>query len=137
MKKTDLSALRFNQVTVVVVTALAVVLRLPWLSVLLGLAMFVGALRPGLSPMRWLYRVVGQRLGMRPEVVDESPEAHLFLLASGLTGWAGLGILSAVLGVTVIALALLNLTAHICVGCLMYFQWKMLRYRISNRRLTN
>ncbi len=145
MKKTDLSALRFNQVTVVVITALAVVLRLPWLSVLLGLAMFVGALRPGLSPMRWLYRVVGHRLGMRPEVVDESPEAHLFaqgvggvfLLASGLTGWAGLGILSAVLGVTVIALALLNLTAHICVGCLMYFQWKMLRYRISNRRLTN
>lgn len=145
MKKTDLSALRFNQVTVVVVTALAVVLRLPWLSVLLGLAMLVGALWPGLSPMRWLYRVVGQRLGMRPEVVDESPEAHhfaqgvggVFLLASGLTGWAGLGILSAVLGVTVIALALLNLTAHICVGCLMYFQWKMLRYRISNRRLTN
>lgn len=138
--KTDLSALKFNQITVVVVASLSVLTQQPWLAALLGLAMLAGALRPQFSPMRALYRAVGQRLGLKPEVVDESPEAHhfaqgvggVFLLASALAGFAGLGILSAVLGVMVLALALLNLTAHICVGCLMYFQYKMLKYRLSN-----
>ena len=137
--KTDLSALKFNQLTVVAVTALAVLTRQPWLAALLGLAMLAGALWLQRSPMKWLYRTVGQRLGLKPEIVDESPEAHhfaqgvggVFLLASALAGFAGAGLLSAVLGVTVIALALLNLTARICVGCLMYFQYRMLRFRLS------
>lgn len=137
--KTDLSALKFNQLTVVAVTAVALLARQPWLAALLGVAMLLGAVWPGQSAMKWLYRHVGLRLGLRPNVVEESPEAHhfaqgvggVFLLASALSGFAGLGVLSAVLGVIVIALALLNLTAHICVGCLMYFQYKMLRYRLS------
>ena len=137
--KTDLSALKFNQLTVVAVTALAVTARQPWLAALLGLAMLAGAIWSTRSPMKWLYRTVGQRLGLQPEVVDESPEAHhfaqgvggVFLLASALTAFAGAGVLSAVLGVTVIGLALLNLTAHICVGCLMYFQYRMLKFRLS------
>lgn len=144
MKKTDLSALKFNQITVVAVTAVAVLLRQPWLAGLLGLAMLLGAVRPEISPMKWLYRTVGQGLGMKPQIVDETPEAHhfaqgvggVFLLASALAGFAGLGVLSAVLGVIVIALALLNLTAHICVGCLMYFQYRMLSYRVQQSRAT-
>ena len=137
--KTDLSALKFNQLTVVTVTAVALLARLPWLAALLGVAMLLGAVRPQYSPMRWLYRTVGQRLGLKPDVVEESPEAHhfaqgvggVFLLASAVSAFAGLDVLSLTLGVVVIALALLNLTAHICVGCLMYFQYKMLRYRLS------
>ncbi|WP_407539170.1 DUF4395 domain-containing protein [Deinococcus radiomollis] len=143
--KTDLSALKFNQLTVVAVTAVAVLLGQPWLAALLGAAMLVGAAKPQRSPMKWLYHTVGQRLGLKPEVVDESPEAHhfaqgvggVFLLASAISGFAGLGVLSAVLGVIVIALALLNLTAKICVGCLMYFQYKMLSYRVKQRRATH
>ena len=137
--KTDLSALKFNQLTVVAVTALAVLTWQPWLAALLGLAMLAGAMWPQHSPMKWLYRTVGQRLGLKPEIVEESPEAHhfaqgvggVFLLASALAASLGAGTLSAVLGVTVIALALLNLTARICVGCLMYFQYRMLRFRLS------
>ena len=138
MNKTDLSALKFNQLTVVGVTALALLTRQPWLAGLLGAAMLVGAVWPAYSPLRAAYRTIGLRLGLKPEVVDESPEAHhfaqgvggVFLLASDLSGLAGLGVLSAVLGVIVVALALLNLTARICVGCLMYFQWRMLKYRL-------
>ena len=137
--KTDLSALKFNQLTVVAVTALAVLTRQPWLAALLGLAMLAGAVWPQRSPMKWLYRMVGQPLGLKPEIVEESPEAHhfaqgvggVFLLASALAAFAGAGVLSAVLGVSVIALALLNLTARICVGCLMYFQYRMLKFRLS------
>ena len=141
MNKTDLSALKFNQLTVVGVTALALLLRAPWLAGLLGAAMLIGAVWPAYSPMRAAYRAIGPRLGLKPEVVDESPEAHhfaqgvggVFLLASALSGLAGLGVLSAVLGVIVVTLALLNLTARICVGCLMYFQWRMLKYRVGIR----
>ena len=140
-RKTDLSALKFNQLTVVAVTALALLTRQPWLAGLLGAAMLLGAVRPALSPLRAAYRSVGLRLGLKPDIVDESPEAHhfaqgvggVFLLAAALAGFAGLATLSAVLGVTVIGLALLNLTAHICVGCLMYFQWRMLSYRLGIR----
>ncbi|ULH16438.1 DUF4395 domain-containing protein [Deinococcus sp. KNUC1210] len=141
MNKTDLNALKFNQLTVVGVTAVAVVASQPWLAGLLGAAMLIGAVSPTRSPMRAAYRAVGPRLGLNPDIVEESPEAHLFaqgvggvfLLASALSGLAGLGVLSAVLGLTVIALALLNLTARICVGCLMYFQWRMLKYRVGMR----
>ena len=137
--KTDLSALKFNQLTVVAVTLVAVLTRQPWLAALVGTAMLVGAVWLKHSPMKWLYRTVGLRLGLKPEVVDESPEAHhfaqgvggVFLLASAISGFAGLSVLSAVLGVTVILLALLNLTAKICLGCLMYFQYKMLKFRLS------
>jgi Domain of unknown function (DUF4395) len=140
MNKTDLSALKFNQLTVIAVTALSLLAQLPWLDAVLGAAMLLGAAWPQRSPMKALYRTVGLRLGLKPQIVDETPEAHhfaqgvggTFLLASALAGFTGLGVLSAVLGVTVIALALLNLTANICVGCLMYFQYKMLKYRLTN-----
>ncbi|MFC4637134.1 DUF4395 domain-containing protein [Deinococcus hohokamensis] len=139
--RTDLSALKFNQLTVVAVTLLAVVLRLPALTVVLGAAMLLGALRPDLSPLRAAYRALGPALGLRPEVVEEDPRAHhfaqgvggSFLLASALLTLAGQGVAGTLLGVTVIALALLNLSQKICVGCLMYFQYRRMRYALLRR----
>ena len=137
--RTDLSALKFNQVSVVALTALGIVLHTFWLPVLLGLAMLAGAIWPARSPMKAAYKALSPLLGLKPDVVAESPEAHhfaqgvggVFLLASALATFAGLTGLGVVLGFTVIGLALLNLTAKICVGCLMYFQYKMLRYRLA------
>jgi len=80
--KTDLSALKFNQITVVTVTAVALVLRQPWLAALLGAAMLFGAVNPALSPMKALYRTLGPAFGLKPEIVDETPEAHHFAQAS-------------------------------------------------------
>lgn len=139
--RTDLSALRFNQVVVVSVTLLAVLLTLPGLTLALGLALLVGALAPEVSPLRAAYRRLGPVLGLRPEVVEEDPRAHhfaqgvggSFLLASALATFTGLSVLGAVLGVLVIALAVLNLSQKICVGCLMYFQYRRLRYVILKR----
>ena len=139
--RTDLSALKFNQLSVVALTALALLLRQPWLSGLLGAAMLIGAVWPAHSPMKAAYRALSPVLGLKPEIVDESPEAHhfaqgvggVFLLASALSVFSGLTGLGVVLGFLVIALALLNLSAKICVGCLMYFQYKMLRYRLNAR----
>ncbi|PNY82588.1 DUF4395 domain-containing protein [Deinococcus koreensis] len=139
--RTDLSALRFNQLAVVSVTLLAVILTLPWLTLALGLAMLVGAPAPEVSPMRAAYRVLGPVLGLKPEVVEEDPRAHhfaqgvggVFLLASALATFTGLSVLGALLGVLVIALAVLNLSKKICVGCLMYFQYRRARYVILKR----
>ncbi|WP_161882862.1 DUF4395 domain-containing protein [Deinococcus alpinitundrae] len=139
--RTDLSALKFNQLSVVTLTALALLLRQPWLSALLGAAMLIGAVWPARSPMKAAYRTLAPRLGLKPDVVDESPEAHhfaqgvggMFLLASACSVFGGLTGLGVALGFLVIALALLNLTARICVGCLMYFQYKMLRHRLTAR----
>lgn len=71
--RTDLSALKFNQVTVVFVTLLAVILTVPALTLVLGAAMLIGAVTPDLSPMRAAYRLLGPALGLRPEVVEEDP----------------------------------------------------------------
>ena len=139
--RTDLSALKFNQVSVVALTALALLIRQPWLIALLGAAMLSGAIWPQRSPMKAAYRALSPLVGLKPKVVDESPEAHhfaqgvggAFLLASALATFTGLTGLGIVLGFAVIVLALLNLTAHICVGCLMYFQYRMLRYRLTSR----
>lgn len=139
--RTDLSALKFNQLAVVFVTLLAVILTLPALTLILGAAMLLGAVRPDLSPMRAAYRLLGPALGLRPEVVDEDPRAHhfaqgvggTFLLASAAFTLAGLPVAGALLGVIVIALAVLNLSQKICVGCVMYFQFRRLRYRLLGR----
>lgn len=139
--QTDLSALKFNQVTVIGVTLLALVSGLSGLTLTLGAAMLLGAARPDLSPLRAAYRMFGRRLGLRPEVVDEDPRAHhfaqgvggAFLLASGLSGLAGWPLLGLGLGLAVIALAGLNLSQKICVGCLMYFQFRRLRYAVLSR----
>ncbi|MFC4425752.1 DUF4395 domain-containing protein [Deinococcus navajonensis] len=141
LARTDLSALQFNQYTVVMVTLLAVVLRLPALTLVLGGAMLLGAVRPELSPLRVAYRALGPVLGLRPNVVEEDPRAHhfaqgvggTFLLASAVFTLAGLGLPGTVLGLVVIALAVLNLSQKICVGCLMYFQYRRMRYALQRR----
>lgn len=56
-----------------------------------------------------------------------------FLLASASLTLAGLPIVGAALGVIVIALAALNLSRKICVGCVMYFQYRRLRYQLLKR----
>ncbi|WP_221090347.1 DUF4395 domain-containing protein [Deinococcus aquaedulcis] len=139
--RTDLSALKFNQVTVVAVTLLALAVRMPWLTLVLGAFMLLGALRPAWSPLRAAYRMLGPALGLRPEVVEEDPRAHhfaqgvggTFLLASAALSLAGLWLAGTVLGMTVVALALLNLSQKICVGCLMYFQYRRLRFALLHR----
>ncbi|MBZ9753111.1 DUF4395 domain-containing protein [Deinococcus sp. HMF7604] len=139
--QTDLSALKFNAWLVVVVTALALLSRLPALTLGLGAAMLLGALIPQRSVLRAAYRMLGPRVGLTPDVVAEDPRAHhfaqgvggSFLLASGLLSLSGLWVAATVLGLTVMALALLNLSQKICVGCLMYFQFRRLRYALLGR----
>ena len=140
-RQTDLSALKFNAISVVFGSMFALIFTLPLLTLLLGSAMLIGARWPHLSPLRAAYRALGPALELQPDIVDEDPRAHhfaqgvggSFLLASGISTLAGWPILGAVLSLIVIALAALNLGTRICVGCLMYYQYRRLQWALHAR----
>ncbi|WP_293910868.1 DUF4395 family protein [Deinococcus sp.] len=74
--RTDLSAIKFNQLSVVAVTALSLAFQAPWLALLLGAAMSLGALIPAHCPMRAAYRLLSPLLRLRPEVDQYSELRH-------------------------------------------------------------
>jgi uncharacterized membrane protein len=81
-------------------------------------------------------------LRLAPRFVDDDPRAHhfaqgvggVFLAVAALAWLAGAAAVGVTLTLLVIALALLNLTTRVCVGCLMYFQYRQWRYRLSAAR---
>ena len=137
---TDPAALRFNQACIVVSSTLSLLLGAPWLVASTAAVMLVGTFFPeGALFKRFFTDILRPLLGLSKNLVADDPRAHLF--AQGVGGvfltlatlgyLAGLPLLGGVLTLLVIALALLNLTTGYCVGCQMYFQYKMLKYRLS------
>jgi hypothetical protein len=141
VRSLDYDVLRFNQFSIVLLVALAALTRQPLLVALVAAVMLAGSSNPRLALFKNAYvKAVRPTLGIRPEVREEDPRPHnfaqgvggsflalatiAFLLGAPAAGW----ILSAV----VVALALLNLTTGFCVGCFLYFQLKMLRFRLAN-----
>jgi len=128
----DQTALKFNQASIIVLTLVAFVLDAPWLVVLVTAVMAIGTLWPAASLFKRVYTdVVRPRGWLRPRVVDDNPEAHLFaqgvgavfMIASSLAllalnlpavGWG--------LAWIVVALAAINLFLGFCAGCFMYYQ---------------
>ena len=112
----------------------------PWLVASTAAVMLVGTFVPQAALFkRFFVDILRPLLGLKKNLVADDPRAHLF--AQGVGGvfltlatlgyLAGLPLLGGVLTLIVIALALLNLTTGYCVGCQMYFQYKMLKYRLS------
>lgn len=133
--KTDANQLRFNQILLVVLIPLALFTGQFWLIGILFALMVSQHL--GFDGLVWLK----QTAGIKPQILGEDPVAHrfarsvgaIFLAAASLAFLAGFTVLGIILTLMVAALALLNLTTKICVGCLMYFQFRMVRYRFSGR----
>ena len=133
--KTDANQLRFNQILLTVLIPIALLTGQFWLVGVLFVLMLSQHL--GFDGLVWLKRSVG----IASRVLPEDPRPHrfartvgaVFLGAATLSfgvGWMAVG---AVLAIMVAGLALLNLTTNICVGCFMYFQLRMLRYRFSGQ----
>ncbi|MDX2007263.1 MAG: DUF4395 domain-containing protein [Meiothermus sp.] len=133
--KTDLNQLRFNQFFLTLLIPLAVLTGQHWLVGVLFVLMISQHL--GFDGLVWLKK----RSGVGPFLRDEDPRPHRFARTVGavflgaatlgyVLGWTALG---SSLALTVAALALLNLTTKICVGCFMYFQLRMLRYRLGGQ----
>ncbi|MER3555305.1 MAG: DUF4395 domain-containing protein [Meiothermus sp.] len=131
--KTDGNQLRFNQVLLVGFIPLALLTAQPWIVGVLFVLMLSQHL--GFDGLVWLK----QSFRVPKQISDEDPRPHRFARTVGAV-FLGLASLSFLLGaaplgwalaIIVALLALLNLTTNICVGCFLYFQFRMLQHRFS------
>jgi hypothetical protein len=129
LQKVDHSALKTNQLLIIIINILAFVLNLPALAAFVALVMGIGSVLkvPGfgfvyksiLKPQRW----------MKPDVLDDNPEPHrfsqilgfIFMTAGSIALFSGSTILGWTLVWIVVALASLNAFGGFCVGCAVYY----------------
>ncbi len=127
----DRTALKFNQMTIVVLLLAGFIFNERILPLFVAFVMCAGSVIPGLSLFKQFYALVLRPAGiMKAEVSDESPAPHNFaqllggiflgggtlLLSTGFqtAGWA--------LTWLVIILAGVNLVFGFCAGCFLYYQ---------------
>ncbi len=140
--KLDPNVLKFNQIAIIAFLVLAFVILQPIIVAFVAVIMLLGTFYPKLALFKNLYSsLVRPALGITKTLVEDDPRAHnfaqgvggvvlvlsslAFLLGSSVVGWG--------LGIVVIALAGLNLTTNICVGCFMYYQFKLARFALASR----
>jgi hypothetical protein len=129
LQKVDHSALKANQISIILLSILAFVLNLPWLAAFVSLVLGIGVLlkRPGFLPV---YQYAFKPSGiLKPDVLDDNPEPHLFSQGIGFAV-VGAGAIALLTGATglgwglvwlVVALAALNAFGGFCVGCALYY----------------
>jgi hypothetical protein len=136
LRNLDHSALKANQLTLILFSLLAFVFNLPWLAAGVGAVMLTGTLLgvPGFLPV---YRYVLVPLGLlKPQILKDHPEPHrfaqglggVFMLSGALALFLGASVLGWGFVWMVIALAALNLFAGFCAGCFIYYWLARLRF---------
>ena len=140
--KLDPNVLKFNQIAIIAFLALAFLLQQPPIVAFVAAVMLIGTFLPKLALFKNIYSsFVRPTFGIAKNLIDDDPRAHNFaqgvggtvlalsslgfLLGSGFIGWG--------LVAVVIALAGLNLTTNICVGCFLYYQFKLARFAVASR----
>lgn len=129
LQKVDHSALRVNQVIIILLNVLAFILNTYWLTALVAAAMLIGTVL-GVPGFGFIYRrLLKPARIVRPDVLLDYPEPHRF--AQGLGGvFMGIGTISLMLGAStlgwalvwiVVALAALNAFGGFCAGCMVYY----------------
>ncbi len=131
----DHSALRTNQVFIIGFLLVAFITNLQWLVLFVAAVMLIGTVLPNVALFKAVYLYILKPHGIvKPDPRPDNPEPHLFAQGVGgvflaaatiafvfnaaIVGWA--------LTWVVIALALLNVLAGICVGCMMYYWFNRL-----------
>ncbi len=131
IRKVDHSALRTNQAFIIGLLLLAFVLGTWMLVAFVSAVMIVGTIFPQAGLFKRFYQHVLKPSGLvKPDVIEDNPEPHLF--AQGLGGaflaiatvalLADVAVVGWVLAFMVIGLAALNLFAGFCTGCFIYYQ---------------
>ncbi len=136
--RVDQSAIRVNQLFIVVLTVFAFVLGESagtWLLLALAIVMALGAAVPSLALFQQLYhRVLKPARILRPSIVAEDPMAPrfaqgigaAFLLGATAFLLGGAATIGWTLSWIVTVLATINLTVNFCAGCFVYFQLERL-----------
>ena len=131
INKLDRSALKFNQGSIVVLTAIAFLFNLPWLIAFTAVVMLAGTIFPKTGLFKLIYKYIAKPLGIiKPDIVEEDNSPHqfaqglggVFLAVSFIALTVKLFVLGWVLALIVLALAFINLTVSFCLGCYIYFQ---------------
>lgn len=129
--KVDHNAIKFNQVSIAVVSTASFLADLPHLAGLLAAVLAVATARPAWGLFRALYlRVVLRLRWLRPHVLDDDPAPHRFAQGVGAAflalGWIALVSGAIVVGwalvLLVAVLALVNVVFDFCAGCFVYYQ---------------
>ena len=131
----DRSALRFGQISLIIVLVLGYLFNLPY-AIYVGALMLLSALVfSSWAPQLMLYRWFVRNNWTTTAIYDEDPAPHRFAQQMGF-GVLVIGTVAAILGsamiawaatLVVIALALLNVTTGFCAGCFVYAQIAKLR----------
>ncbi len=129
LRKIDHSAIKMNQITIIVLNILAFIVNIPWLVLLVGLVMLTGVIRkaPGFDFL-YKYALLPAKLVKR-DILDDHPEPHRFAqLLGGVFMMAGaVSLYNDMTGVgwglvwLVVVLAALNAYGGFCVGCAFYY----------------
>jgi hypothetical protein len=129
LQKVNHSALKVNQSFIIGLNILAFILNLPWLALVVTLAMVIGTTLkvPGFG---FVYKYALKPRGwVKPDVIADNPEPHRFAQGFGAVVMAA-GVVALFVGAAplgwglvwlVIALAALNLFAGFCAGCAVYY----------------
>jgi hypothetical protein len=131
LRKVDHSALRTNQAFIIGLLLAAFVTGWWQVVAFVSAVMLIGTILPSAGLFKRFYQHVLKPSGLvKPDVITDNPEPHLF--AQGLGGLftlgstiallAGLPGLGWVLAWIVIVLAALNLFLGFCAGCFVYYQ---------------
>jgi hypothetical protein len=127
----DLNALKFNQISIIVLTLIGFILNARFLPAFVAAVMVLGSIFPQAALFKLIYRRAAVPLHiLKPEISKESPAPHnfaqlfggivlaagtfLLYLGSAASGW--------VLTWIVIVLAAVNVGFGFCAGCFVYFQ---------------
>lgn len=129
LQKVDHSALKTNQIMIILFNTIGFILNVPWLAVLVAAVMGLGTLFkvPGFG---FLYKYVLKPWGwVKPDVLDDNPEPHrfaqflgfVFMTAGSIALFLGAAVLGWSLVWLVSVLAALNAFGGFCVGCAVYY----------------
>jgi hypothetical protein len=129
--KVDITAIKFNQASIVALTLVAFLLNFSWLVLFVALVLLVGTVWPGAALFKQIYQRLLKPAGLlKAKVVEEDSAPHNFaqgmagtiMLVASLALFLGLGSLGWALAGLVALLAAVNLLFSFCAGCFTYFQ---------------
>jgi hypothetical protein len=135
LTRVDHAALRVNQALIIALLVMAFIVDTGWLAAFVMAVMVFGTIRrqPG---FRLVYTgLLRPRGWVKPDVVADNPEPHVFaqgfgasvVLGAVVALAAGQAVLGWALVWLVVALAALNLFVGFCAGCAMYYWLNRLR----------
>lgn len=132
----DTSALRFNQISIVVLVLMGYIFDVRILPALVAVILLAGVIDQRMSLFRWLYKTVILPAGLlAPRIVEDDGAAHRFaqllggltLTAASIALFTGSASAGWILAWIVIVLAGVDLAFGFCTGCFLYYQIQKFR----------